>query len=71
MYYNNGPWKKRNNRAKPAEAETNRLGSSKRKYNIYLCEKQRNKKMPVPENVVDFMKNMNPQQLVDFLLSSK
>ena len=27
------------------------------------------KKIPVPENVVDFMKNMNPQQLVDFLLS--
>ena len=44
MYYKNGSWKKRNNRAKPAEAETNRLGLSKRKYNIYLCEKQRNKK---------------------------
>ena len=28
------------------------------------------KKLPVPENVVDFMKNMNPQQLVDFLLST-
>ena len=26
------------------------------------------KKMPVPEHVVDFMKNMNPQQPVDFLL---
>ena len=26
------------------------------------------KKIPVPEHVVDFMKNMNPQQLVDFLL---
>ena len=25
------------------------------------------KKNPVPEHVVDFMKNMNPQQLVDFL----
>ena len=24
--------------------------------------------MTVPEHVVDFMKNMNPQQLVDFLL---
>ena len=24
--------------------------------------------MTVPENAVDFMKNMNPQQLVDFLL---
>ena len=26
------------------------------------------KKITVPEHVVDFMKNMNPQQLVDFLL---
>ena len=26
------------------------------------------KKIPVPEHVVDFMKDMNPQQLVDFLL---
>ena len=26
------------------------------------------KKISVPEHVVDFMKNMNPQQLVDFLL---
>ena len=26
------------------------------------------KKIPVPEHVVDLMKNMNPQQLVDFLL---
>ena len=25
------------------------------------------KKIPVPEHVVDFMKGMNPQQLVDFL----
>ena len=25
------------------------------------------KKIPVPEHVVDFMKNMKPQQLVDFL----
>ena len=25
------------------------------------------KKYSVPEHVVDFMKNMNPQQLVDFL----
>ena len=25
-------------------------------------------KIPVPEHVVDFMKNMNPQQLGDFLL---
>ena len=29
------------------------------------------KKIPVPEHVVDFMKKMNPQQLVDFLLPHK
>ena len=35
----------------------------------FASEKNREtKKMSVPENVVDFMKNMNPQQLVDFLL---
>ena len=26
------------------------------------------KKIPVPEQAFEFMKNMNPQQLVDFLL---
>ena len=28
------------------------------------------KKIAVPEHVVDCMKNMNPQQLADFLLSN-
>ena len=44
---------------------------SKRKRNandIFFCAKQRNKKIFVPEQAFDFMKNMNPQQLVDFLL---
>ena len=27
--------------------------------------------MTVPEHVVDFMKNMNPQHLADFLLSNE
>ena len=37
--------------------------------NIFAFVKNRQtKKIPVPEHVVDFMKNMNPQQLVDFLL---
>ena len=39
-----------------------------------LFEFQQNretKKIPVPEHVVDFMKNMNPQQLVDFLLPNE
>ena len=30
-------------------------------------QKRETKKIQVPEHVVDFMKNMNPQQLVDFL----
>ena len=29
------------------------------------------KKMTVPAHVFDFMKNMNPQQLVDFLLPNE
>ena len=29
---------------------------------------EKKKEMTVPTHVVDFMKNLNPQQLVDFLL---
>ena len=32
-----------------------------------IGQKRETKKIPVPEHVVDFMKDMNPQQLVDFL----
>ena len=32
-----------------------------------IGQKEKQKKIPVPEHVVDFMKDMNPQQLVDFL----
>ena len=40
--------------------------------NIFTPAKNREtKKIPVPEHVVDFMKNMNPQQLADFLLSNE
>ena len=35
---------------------------------LAFVKNRETKKMPVPEHVVDFMKNMNPQQLVDFLL---
>ena len=39
--------------------------------NIFAFVKNREtKKFPVPEHVVDFMKNMNQKQLVDFLLSN-
>ena len=35
---------------------------------IEFGQKREIEEMTVPEHVVDFMKNMNPQQLVDFLL---
>ena len=34
---------------------------------IEFGQKREIEEIPVPEHVVDFMKNMNPQQLVDFL----
>ena len=34
----------------------------------FLTLNRETKKISVPEHVVDFMKSMNPQQLVDFLL---
>ena len=38
---------------------------------VFAAVKNREtKKIPVPEHVVDFMKNMNPQQLVDFLTTA-
>ena len=51
---------------KPKLKESNLRGQI-----IFASVKNREtKKIPVPENVVDFMKNMNPQQLVDLLLPS-
>ena len=35
---------------------------------LAFVKNRETKKILVPEHVVDFMKNMNPQQLVDFLL---
>ena len=35
---------------------------------LAFVKNRETKKMSVPEHVVDFMKNMNPQQLVDLLL---
>ena len=34
-------------------------------------QKREINEMSIPEHVVDFMKNMNPQQLVDFLLPNE
>ena len=38
---------------------------------LFLPKTEKKKKMPIPEIVVDFMKNMNPQQLVDLLLPNE
>ena len=35
---------------------------------LTFVKNRETKKIPVPEHVVDVMKNMNPQQLVDLLL---
>ena len=36
-----------------------------------IRQKREMEETTVPEHVVDFMKNMNPQQLVDFLLPNE
>ena len=35
---------------------------------LAFVKNRETKKIPVPEHVVNFIKDMNPQQLVDFLL---
>ena len=65
----NGQRKKKSDKSKRTEGNT--FKRSKRARNadgIFINAKQRNKKIFVPEQAFDFMKNMNSQQLVDFLL---
>ena len=38
---------------------------------LSFVKNREEKKMPIPEHVVDFMKSLNPQQLVDFLLPNE
>ena len=47
-----------------------RTDSGNCKSTIVFVKTEKQKKMPVPEHVVDFVKNMTPQQLVDLLLPS-
>ena len=48
-----------------------RTEPQRRTLNVFAFVKNREtKKISVPEHVVDFMKSMNPQQLVDFLCSN-
>ena len=51
--------------------KTKKTDSKLRGKVVFAAVKNREtKKVPVPEHVVDFMKNMNPQQLVDFLTTA-
>ena len=44
-------------------------GQRERGMVVYIHAPNREiKKIPVPEQAIEFMKNMNPQQLADFLL---
>ena len=52
--------------------KTKRTDSNIRGQIVFASVKNKEtKKIPIPEHVVDFMKNMNSQQLVDFLLSNE
>ena len=52
-------------RRKPKRTDSvNRRGET----TIVFVKTEKQKNIPVPEHVVDFVKNMNPQQLVDLLL---
>ena len=53
-------------RRKPKRSLTERQGMEV----LAFVKNRETKKIPVPEHVVDFMKGMNPQQLVDFLCSN-
>ena len=65
LYY--GQRKKRTDRTKRTEDKSIRRCKRKRGADdTFLCAKKRNKKIFVPEQAFEFMKNMNPQQLVDF-----
>ena len=50
-------------RRKPKRSLTERQGMPV----LAFVKNRETQKIPVPEHVVDFMKGMNPQQLVDFL----
>ena len=53
--------------------KSNRRLNMKREANIDICHNKQTatKKINLQEDVLDFMKNMNPQELVDFLLPNE
>ena len=51
-----------------SERKKNATGAYRETFTVIPAPNRQIKKIPVPEQAFEFMKNMNPQQLVDFLL---
>ena len=59
-----GPTEQSNRKPKRTVSSNCRGGT------LVFLKTEKQKKMPLTEHVVDFVKNMTPQQLVDLLLPS-
>ena len=69
MYYNNGPWKKgiiNQSIKKLVQRQHHNIAMF-----LGLPDKSDETKINLREDALEFMKNMNKQQLVDFLLSNE
>ena len=51
-----------------SERKPKATGAYGKTFTYFSVPNRETKKVPVPEHVFYFMKNMNPQQLADFLL---
>ena len=68
MYYNNGPWKKRNYQSKHKNIGPK---STSQHCEVFRPpDKSDETKINLQEDALKFMKNMNKQELVDFLMSN-
>ena len=54
-----------------SQRKTKHLNAQRGMSTLVFTKNREEKKMPIPEHVVDFMKNMNLHQLVDFLLPNE
>ena len=51
-----------------SERKKKATGAYRETFTVIPVPNQQIKQIPVPEQAFEYMKNMNPQQLVDFLL---
>ena len=51
-----------------SERKKKATGAYRETFTYIFAPKREIKKIPVPEQALEFMENMNPQQLVDILL---